>query len=168
MPKFVKLKGNDFYHQWNEEQMILINYRSGWCNINENSEGWMEAEIVEADSWADLMIKTGYCPLETDIVYKDLWISPEGKIYDGNAHTVAAEHICELLFGEDSIAMWDAERHLEQLGWIKVSQFFWNMHLADMHVWFMTQAQANVVYDWCLLHNIKYPEDIIQIQERFW
>ena len=163
MNKYIKLQGNDFYHEIDFENMRLYNYRGGWQNINENSDEWMYGHVVEAEDWTDLFKQVGYNPLLCDIYESDIWIAPNGTPYDGKGHAVAAMRICELLYRKD--LEWNAESFLEDNGWIKASRFFWNLHLQDKYTWEMTQAQADTLFDWCKAQRIYYPNDIIVIRD---
>ena len=63
MPKFVKLSGSAWWYRWDEDRFVLKNFRGGWRDIDENSDEWMLSTIIEADSWHDLYVKTGFNPL---------------------------------------------------------------------------------------------------------
>ena len=104
--KFVLLKPwngdpEGVWWNWNVEKMKLLNFRGGGFDIDENADYWLNAEVHEFDSWAALYHATGFNPLEEDIHAYDVWISPEGIYFDGDAHAVAAEGICKLVYDRD-------------------------------------------------------------------
>jgi hypothetical protein len=61
--KFVKLSGQSHWYEWEEFNMKLRNFKGGWRDIDENSDEWMLSTIMEADSWHDLYVKTGFNPM---------------------------------------------------------------------------------------------------------
>jgi hypothetical protein len=58
--KFVKLSGQSHWYEWEEFNMKLRNFKGGWRDIDENSDEWMLSTIMEADSWHDFYVKTGF------------------------------------------------------------------------------------------------------------
>ena len=138
---------------WCVETMHLINYHGGGFEIDENSEYWATAEIREYDSWHELYKATGFNPLEADITDFDVWISPEGKYFDGNAHAVAAEHIVPLVYGvdiEDPCFIGNAEQFLEEHHWIKATRsFMWSLYLKHKTDWTMTPATYGALVNYC-------------------
>ena len=90
------LRPNEWW-EWNQEKMIAINYNGGSHNIDENSLG--SVEYYECDSWHELYLAKHFCPLEAEIYNRDVWISPDGKYYDGDAHEVTAKDILEIIYG---------------------------------------------------------------------
>lgn len=172
MPKF--LKYNDCWWKWNEDNMRLVNFNGGGFPIDENEDYWLNGNLVEAKNWHELMHKVGYNPFLADEYDNNVWISPDGEYWDGDAHAVAAESICWYLYnpqGIDRIDMdykpfFDAEDSLISCGWIKASKIFWSLHyVPNME---MNERQAIALQNWCYLHDIKFPEDEIIIRENYW
>lgn len=113
--KFIQYPDQDFWWEWNTERMEAYNYNGGHHSINENGLG--DCKYIEAKDWHDLYLKTGYNPMECDVYERDVWISPEGVYYYGDAHAVQAEHICEIIYGQwFSIDYADAKRVIKHLG----------------------------------------------------
>lgn len=149
-----------------ERGLRAYNYMGGWHDIDENSPSYMNAEICEAEDWHDLYLKKHYDPTALDRMTADMWIAPDGSYHIGDAHTVSAEYIAEIWYGYDDGDMGGCERYIEQKGWIKVSKFFWDMHLETYEAWGgwdMTRAQADTVFDYCQAFKISYPIDLINI-----
>ena len=114
---FAKLDAHHYYLRVDYDKMRLYNFKGGWQDIDENSDEWMFATIVEADSWRDLYLKTGYCPLACSYTTRDIWMDPDGVTYEGFAHELCAERIGEILFGKEDMYGDD----LINLGWIKLT-----------------------------------------------
>ena len=156
--KFVLLKPwngdpQGAWWEWNVEKMKLLNFRGGGFNIDENADYWANAEIREYENWHELYKATGFNPLEADIHDFDVWISPEGKYFDGNAHAVAAESIVTLVYGieiEDPCFVGSAEYFLEQHHWIKATRsFMWQIYLDHRKGWEMTPATYGALVNYC-------------------
>ena len=114
---FAKLDAHHYYLRVDYEKMRLYNYKGGWQDIDENSEDWMFATLVEADSWRDLYLKTGYCPVACFYAERDIWMDPDGATYEGDGHELYAEKIGEILFGVEECCGDDLIRY----GWIKLT-----------------------------------------------
>ena len=114
---FAKLEAHHYYLRVDYDKMRLYNFKGGWRNIDENSDEWMFATLVEADSWRDLYLKTGYCPLTCFYAENDIWMDPCGVTYEGDGHELCAEKIGEILFGKEDMCGDD----LITLGWIKLT-----------------------------------------------
>ena len=156
--KFVLLKPwngepEGCWWNWCVETMHLLNYRGGGFEIDENADYWLNAEIRDYDSWHELYKATGFNPLEDDVHAFDVWISPEGKYFDGNAHAVAAEYIVDLVYGvdiDDPCFLGGAEQYLEERHWIKATRsFMWNIYLEHRKDWAMTRATYGALVEYC-------------------
>ena len=164
MPMYIQY--NDF---WSEVEnhpkkgLIASNYYGGWFSIDENSDWYMNATVCDAEDWRDLFNKIKFDPTVRELRQNDLWVSPYGTTHDGEAHAVAAEDIAYIWYGWTDDFGESAEYFLEQRQWIKLSKFFWDMHLDQYGYggWNMTDAQSQVVRKWCSLHGIEYPEEYI-------
>jgi hypothetical protein len=170
---FLRYKDTDFWWEVDYDQMRVYNYRGGWHYINENSEAYMEGVICEAESCRDLYLKKHYDPTETDMYHsKNAWISPEGTFHHGDAHSIMADHICDIWYGIDTYDdyQFGGENHLEKRGWIKVSATFWEMHIGEyypLNPWIMNKKQYDALYDWCKWFKIEFPKDIIYVKETY-
>ena len=100
---FAKLEAHHYYLRVDYDKMRLYNYKGGWRDIDENSDEWMFATLVEADGWRDLYLKTGYCPLTCSYADRDIWMDPDGMTYEGVAHELCAEKIGEIHFGKEDM-----------------------------------------------------------------
>lgn len=154
---------------WDREKMKLLNYRGGGFQIDENSDYWAHAVVREdCDSWHDLYTDCGFNPLEEDISACDVWISPEGVYFDGNAHAVAAEYIVDLVYGvtiDDPCFVGSAEQYLEERHWIKATRtFMWELYLKHRESWTMTRKTYGALVNYCNFHNIRIPRKVNIIQ----
>ena len=153
--KFLKHANEDHWWEWDTEKMKVYNYHGGWHDIDENSLG--EYAYREFDSWHELYLATGFCPIEEDVYCCSAWLSPDGRFFEATAHACAAEEICELIFGKE-IDIWEAEDFLEEHGWVRVTtSIMWEVRES---YWFdkdLTQTQLDALWDWCELHNKHYP-----------
>ena len=154
--KFIQYPDQDAWWEWVTESMKAYNYMGGYHNINENGLG--DCSYIEAKDWHDLYLKTGYNPMERSIHERDVWISPDGKFYDGEAHSVTAEHICEILFGE-WMDIDHADDYLVERGWIKAStSFMWDFYYEEsLSFRMLPNVQYNALWDWCQLHGKEFP-----------
>lgn len=98
---------------------------------------------------------------EVDIKWPDVWISPEGKYYNGDAHENRAEEILEIIYGENN-ELWPGDR-LEELGWVRATtSLMWEVRI-DSDYWSdkrVTQKQYDALWDWCKYHNKAFPQKI--------
>ena len=169
MMNFIKV--NDCWWEVDLDQMRLYNFRGGHCNINENADYWLNGTIFQFDTWLDLMHAKRYNPFLVDEYANDVWISPDGEYWEGQAHSVAAEYIVWYLYNPHKIDIhemdynpwYDAEEVLLSNGWIKASDAFWTLHFVPNMV--MNERQAIALHNWCYIHNIDFPEDEIIIRE---
>lgn len=170
--KFVLLKPwngdpQGAWWEWSTEKMKLLNFRGGGFSIDENADYWLTAEIRDFDSWSELYHSTGFNPIEEDIDALDVWISPEGKYFDGNAHSVAAESICKLVYNrdyDDDIIGDSAEYYLEQHHWIKATRgFMWKVYLDHRKDWSMTRATYGALVNYCKHNRLNIPKGVMII-----
>lgn len=153
---FLKYNGENGWWEWDQEKMIAYNYHGGHHYIDENALG--DAEYCECESWRELYLKKHYCPIEVDVFARDVWISPDGKYYDGEAHAVMAEHICELVYG-----FWKeidyAEHFLEEHGWVKATtSLMWELRFEEWYWKELPQRQYDALWDWCQCHRMPFPQ----------
>lgn len=170
--KFAYLKGwnrgDAEWWEWIPETMQLCNFMGGGFDINENADYWMNAEIHEFESWHHLYQLKGFNPLEVDIHNYDVWISPDGKYFEGEAHAVAAEYICKLVYGidvDDPACTDAAEYYLEQKHWIKATRgYMWNIYLKHRDSWEMTGATYGALVRYCDFHQLGIPKGVVIIR----
>jgi hypothetical protein len=149
------LQPNEWW-EWDKEKMIAYNYYGDWHNINENSLG--NAEYYECNNWHELCLAKHFCPIEVTLEKRDVWISPEGGFYDGEAHMVTAEYICDIIYGKD-LGLDYAEDYLEEFGWIKATtSLMWQIRFEDWHWKKLPQPQYDALWDWCEYHNMPFPD----------
>ena len=103
--KFLKYKNSDVWWEWPEGGMTVFNMAGGHHDINENSEEYMLGTVVEAEDWPDLCRKMKYNPWKVDSPTREMWIDPDGTMYDcgeWGAHEMTAQNILENLLGEEA------------------------------------------------------------------
>lgn len=147
---FVKVNGA--WWELDKDKMILFNFHGGYHSITE--EKLQASETLECEGWPALYTKKKWCPLEVNIRWSDVWVSPEGKYYDGDAHENRAEEILEIMYGEVD-ANWPGDR-LEELGWIRATRtLMWEVRIRSDY-WKgkkLTQKQYDALWDWCKHHG---------------
>lgn len=149
---FVKPFGETGYWEWDKARMRLYNYHCGHHDIDENSDEWMHAHLVEAKDWHDLYMKTGFCPLYVSYMERDMWVDPDGGCYEGLAHEVCAEDIGEVLWGRDDV---DGDE-LIRLGWIKLTTSGMLTYYLDYGMYdHITYEQERVIRAWAEYWGVK-------------
>ena len=153
------LNPNEWW-EWDKDNMIAYNYMGGHHSIDEDDIN--NADCVECKNWHELYLKKHFCPIETDKWEREAWLSPEGKFYQGEAHMVMAEYICDIIYGKESdIDSYYGEDFLIEHGWVKVaSSFMWQVRLNEWNGKRLTQKQFDALYDWCECHNKVFPKGI--------
>ena len=144
--------------------MIFIKINDTWWEVADKPRNYHGGiyPTIECKNWHELYERTHYNPLSGLAQDDDLWISPDGELFDGAGHAAMAEEIVDLVYEIDPATV-NAEYVLEQYGWVKLSLNFWTYHIQDKISWKMTRAQANQVWDWCYYHDIEYPAELIDI-----
>lgn len=155
---FVKNGKNEWW-ELNEKELTVFNYNGGCHKITK--EELNSSDKVECESWTELYNITHFCPLEVNIRYKDVWISPNGLFYEGNAHENRAEEILEIMYNETDVA-WYGDR-LEELGWIRATtSLMWEIRL-EPDFWInkkISKKQYDALWDWCKQHNKDFPNTV--------
>lgn len=152
----------DSKNSWLEldkEKMIVFNFGGSFHNItNQELES---SEIVECNSWHELYKMKRWCPLEVNIRWSNVWISPDGLYYDGEAHENRAEELLEIMYGETDVD-WAGDR-LEELGFVRATtSLMWEVRL-DSDYWEdkkLSQKQFDALWDWCELHSKSFPKGV--------
>ena len=89
------------------------------------------------------------------------WITPDGDFYGCHYqdHKDLAKDIFEQKYSLDSNKL-DVEQEAENQGWLK---FGWTYLIGDYYFPSkkVTQAQKDTLFDWCKIHNKKYPKVIM-------
>lgn len=154
---FINHRDPNEWWEWNQETMRAISYRGGFHEVDENSLGGVEC--YECNNWHELYLAKHFCPLEVEIWERNVWISPDGKYYDGDAHEVAAKDILEIVYGEDS-DFWEGDK-LEARGWIRATtSMMWDVRFDEWSEKRLTQKQYDALWDWCQFHKMKFPNDV--------
>ena len=147
---FLKYAGDDYWWKWPDGGITVFNFNGGHHDINENSERFINGTIIQADNWHDLYLQTGYMPLQVHEPKRDMWISPEGEMFECEAHEVAAKQILKVIYGETlDDDLWTYGDTLIARGWIKVTtSLMYNNYVLDGMYDNMTTAQLLAWYDW--------------------
>lgn len=154
---FINHLDKNQWWEFDKEKMIAFNYSGGYNYVNE--ESLVQAEICEYQDWHELYLAKHFCPLEVDIKWGDVWISPEGIFYNGDAHENRAEEILEIMYGETDVP-WTGDR-LEELGWIRATRtLMWDVRFDEWVGKTITQKQYDALWDWCEHHKRKFPKGI--------
>lgn len=151
-------ESNGSWWELDKEKMRVYSFGCGYHDINETIIS--NSKIIECKNWHELYLKTQWCPLEVNIKWPNVWISPEGKYYNGDAHENRADEILEIIYDKPDIP-WCGDK-LEEIGWIKATislmqdvryDDYWNEKT-------LTQKQYDALWDWCKLHNKSFPKNI--------
>lgn len=155
---FIKNSKNEWW-ELDKETMTVFNFNGGSHNITK--QDLESSEILECDGWHELYKIKKWSPLEVSVKWTDVWVSPDGLFYDGDAHENRAEEILEIMYGEVGVN-WTGDR-LEELGWIRTTtSLMWEIR-ADSDYWnnkLISQKQYDALWDWCKCHNKKFPQNI--------
>ena len=143
--------------EFDKEKMMAFNYDGSYNYVKK--EFLEQSEICEYKDWHELYLAKHFCPLEVNIKWGDVWISPEGIFYNGDAHENRAEEILEIIYGETDVH-WTGDR-LEELGWIRATRtLMWDVRFDEWIGKTITQKQYDSLWDWCQHHKRKFPEGI--------
>lgn len=155
---FIKNSKGEWW-ELNKEKMEVFNFYGGSHNIIKQE--LESSEILECNGWGELYKIKKWCPLEVTIKWREVWVSPEGKFYNGEAHDNRAEEILEIVYGEVDVD-WAGDR-LEEIGWLRATtSLMWEVRM-DSDYWknkSITQKQYDALWDWCNYHNKKFPNNI--------
>ena len=154
---FINHLDKNQWWEFDNEKMMAFNYNGSCHHVKE--ESLKTSEICEYKSWHELYLAKHFCPLEVNIKWGDVWISPEGIFYNGDAHENRAEEILEIIYGETDVP-WTGDR-LEELGWIKATRtLMWDVRFDEWIGKTITQKQYDALWDWCKLHNKTFPRNL--------
>lgn len=154
---FVSMDNKNTWWEFNKEKMTAYNYRGGHHSVSEDDLAG--ADICEYQSWHELYLAKHFCPLEVDVWNNDVWISPEGKFYDGNAHEVTAEDLIEIIYGGCG-DFWAGDR-LESHGWVRATtSLMWDVRFDEWREKVLTQKQYGALLNWCTCHKKEFPKGV--------
>lgn len=155
---FIQNSKNEWL-ELDKEKMLVFYFSGGFHNITKQE--LEKSKIVECDNWHELYKRTKYCPLEVSIKWPNVWVSPNGLYYNGDAHENRAEEILETIYGEIN-EYWAGDR-LEELGWVRATRtLMWEVRI-DSDYWEnkkLPQKQYDALWDWCNHHNKRFPQKI--------
>jgi len=155
---FIKLYQTEWW-KLDMKTLNVFNFNGGFHSITEQTLA--SSELFECNGWHDVYLAKKWCPLEVNIKWPNVWISPEGLFYDGDAHENRAEELLEIVYGEVDVE-WAGDR-LEELGWVRAtSNLMWEVRVKSDY-WYdrnLTQKQYDALWDWCKLHNKKFPKQL--------
>lgn len=122
---FLKYKNSEDWWELVDQkgELVAYNYLGGWHNVDENSEEYMYGTVVTLNNWNHLYERYGYCPFYTEEPKRDMWIAPDGKMYDCGAigaHEVTAQYLLEIIFDEDEGLFVSGDKLIDY-GWVKVT-----------------------------------------------
>ncbi|MBO5435917.1 hypothetical protein J6A31_08995 [bacterium] len=155
---FLKYNDSDGWWEFDKSRMMAYNVNGGHHNVTEDDIN--EAVLFTCDNWHQLYLCKKYCPIETNVKCADVWISPDGKFYEGKAHAVQAEKICDIIYGLSDLTIWQAESWLNEHNWIKATtSIMWNYYVKDIvSNANLTTKQKTALYDWCNIHGTIFPD----------
>lgn len=155
---FINHLNKNEWWEFNKEKMIAYNYMGGHNSVDK--EILKQVEICEYENWHKLYIAKNYCPLEEDKWENNVWISPDGKYYNGDAHEVKAAYLCDIIYGLEDLEYGGDE--LESRGWIRATtSLMWEIRFDEWIGKSITQKQFDSLWDWCECHMRKFPKGII-------
>lgn len=140
-----------------------INFYGGYFECSPK----LIARQVEAEGWHDIYKRFGYNPIaiadedEDSGYHPDLWVSPDGHLYDGEGHCTAAMDIVEVLYGRIDIN--NPEPFLEERGWLKLSSFSHELRVKEGELWRITARQRDRMQKWCEIWDRTFPTNIILV-----
>lgn len=152
---FIKNSKGEWW-ELNKETMTV--YSFGGCSHSITTQNLELSEVLECSGWNELYKIKKWCPLEVTVKWTNVWVSPDGRFYDGDAHENRAEEILEIMYGEVDVD-WPGDR-LEELGWIRATtSLMWEVRAEDY--WsdkLISQKQYDALWDWCKCHNKRFPQ----------
>ena len=155
---FIKNSKREWW-ELDRDKMTVFNFHGGSHTISKQI--LESSEILECADWHALYERTNFCPLEVGINYTNVWVSPAGMFYDGDAHDNRAEEILEIVYGETD-CFWPGDR-LEERGWVRATtSLMWEVR-ADSDYWDnkkLSPKQYTALQDWCQHHNKKFPQNV--------
>ena len=145
----------DSWYEWDKESMHMYSYGGSWCEVDENSSDFLNALTLEADSWHDLYLKTGFNPLRCDEYTADVWVDVNGDFFTGDSHEVQARSLCEIVYGvTDNNYGGD---YLLKRGWIKLTTGFMLRAYKRSGMYDnINKHQSVAIIKWCDIHKIEY------------
>lgn len=147
------------WQKLNKEKMMVYDFKGVSYDITQQEVEC--SEIIDCNGWHELYKIIKWCPLEVNVKWPNVWISPDGLFYDGTAHENRAKEILEIIYEECDV-FWTGDR-LEELGWIRASaNLMWDVRINSIY-WDdkkVTQKQYDALWDWCKYHNKSFPNSV--------
>lgn len=156
---FLKLKDSTDWMLY-EDDGFLSNIRGEGSYVRKDSPEWNEAVIDESISWYELCKKYSYYPTETTYRSRDVWLSPDGRFFEGRCHAVEAEYICEYMFNKHvSIHAWDTwDDFLIDEGWVKLTTtLMYSCYIENGMYKNLTDEQKKSARIWAYQHRMPAP-----------
>lgn len=158
--KFVQLYGHDEWWELDENQCRLLNYQGGHRYIDENSEEWTGAKVVDLEDWHALYLKYDYNPFQLDDFIPEMWIAPNGDFFDGRAHEVIAEDLLDIVYGIKHRLEGSGDLLIEK-GWVKVSATLMHEYYCEAGMYtHLSAGQRWVVKNWSEHYDLSFEEMI--------
>lgn len=139
---------------------MLINWRGGHCPFDKNEKNFLEIR--------DEPPTREECFPKNAEEFLLGWISPEGDTYscgyEGHMH--CADMICE----ENNVDVWNAERELENRGWVKITKAVYDRERErDIYVkdYVITKKQADKLFD-LGLYSDRQVKRLVKNSEKNW
>jgi len=105
--------------------------------------------------------------------YKNSWVDPSGNFYgfEGAKHLITATYLCVIKLGinpddlkKGTFFNEQFDSRLLSLGWLEIKDVSWLGSTSKpkfQYKYELTQAQQNIVFDYCEKHNLDFKEIII-------
>lgn len=145
---------------------ILVNRIGGHCSFDPNEENFVK--IIECGDDEEPLTREQMYP-KNSASFKYGWIDTDGNTYacEYEGHYLSAKYICKEL----GYSVYDGERKLEELGWIKVTAVWKRGVLKTKvmpHNLFVTKKQYETLFDLGLHDNDDIIQGAIYYSERKW
>ncbi len=153
---FVKFQNDNKWWLYEEKYNSISQINASFQKIYPDDPKWKEAEIINLDSWFQLCKLKNYYPTETGITERDLWVDPDGRCFQGEAHELQAEYLCEYLYDMhltmDSFPLTAADL-LIKAGWVKLTtSLMHDYYIEDGMYDKLTIDQIETIRSWELYH----------------
>lgn len=154
---FLKFKDSDDWMLYEEKYSFLSNIYGGGFYVKKGSKEWNEATIEESASWYELCKKYSYYPTETTWKSSDVWLSPDGRFFEGHCHAVEAEYICEYMF-DKHLTTELSDDFLIKKGWVKLTtSLMYNIYIKEGMYNNLTSKQKDLARVWAYQHRMLNP-----------
>ena len=142
------------WYQIDDKKHRLYNYNHGWKPYNPGLESYFQVNAKEYDSWHELYMKENYNPIAGNYKSKCAWVAPNGDIWEGVAHSLAADKICDIYYGKD---IDNSEDYLINNGWIKITTSLMHDYYVEQGLYdYCTEAQLLALIPWCNYYGVNF------------